>query len=65
MFKSYEWILNLNPLTHILNGYRDIFYYQQIPDFQALGIIALLSVIVCFFGYKIFKKLERGFAEEL
>lgn len=65
MFKSYEWILNLNPLTHILNGYRDIFYYQQIPNFHALGIIALLSVIVCFFGYKIFKKLERGFAEEL
>lgn len=65
MFKSYEWILNLNPLTHILNGYRDIFYYQQLPDFQALGIIALLSTVLCFFGYKIFKKLERGFAEEL
>lgn len=65
MFKSYEWILNLNPLTHILNGYRDIFYYQQLPDFQALGIIALLSIVLCFFGYKIFKKLERGFAEEL
>lgn len=65
MFKSYEWILNLNPLTHILNCYRDIFYYQQLPDFQALGIIALLSIVLCFFGYKIFKKLERGFAEEL
>lgn len=65
MFKSYEWILNLNPLTHILNSYRDIFYYQQLPDFQALGIIALLSIVLCFFGYKIFKKLERGFAEEL
>lgn len=65
MFENYEWILNLNPLTHILNGYRDIFYYQQLPNFQTLGIIALLSVVLCFVGYKIFKKLERGFAEEL
>ena len=64
-FNSHECLLNLNPPTPISNGHRDIFYYQQIPDFQALGIIALLSVIVCFFGYKIFKKLERGFAEEL
>ena len=65
MFKNYEWILNLNPLTHILNAYRDIFYYQQILDFKSLGIIALLSIILCFIGYKIFKRLERGFAEEL
>lgn len=64
-FKNYEWILNLNPLTHIFNAYRSVFYSQQLPDFQALGIIAILSVVLCFVGYRIFKRLERGFAEEL
>lgn len=64
-FKNYEWILNLNPLTHILNAYRDIFYYQQMINFKSLGVIALLSIIICYVGYKIFKRLERGFAEEL
>ena len=25
-------ILQLNPMTHIINAYRDIFYYQQMPN---------------------------------
>lgn len=65
MFAKWEWILNLNPLTHILNAYRAIFYYKTLPDFSMLGIIGIFSLVVCFVGYKIFKKLERGFAEEL
>ena len=65
MFKKWEWVLNLNPLTHMLNAYRDIFYYKTMPDFTVLGIIAVISIVLCFIGYKIFKVLERGFAEEL
>lgn len=65
MFANWEWLLNLNPLTHILNAYRAVFYYKTLPDMKMLLIIAVFSVILCFIGYKIFKKLERGFAEEL
>lgn len=58
-------IMQLNPMTHIINGYRDIFYYHQMPDMKVLGILLLLSVILTVIGYFIFKKLQKGFAEEL
>ena len=65
MFAKWEWVLNLNPLTHLLNAYRAIFYSKTIPDFTMVGIVFVISVILGFVGYKIFKRLERGFAEEL
>lgn len=65
MFAKWEWVLNLNPLTHLLNAYRAIFYSKTLPDFVMVGIVFIFSVILCFVGYKIFKRLERGFAEEL
>lgn len=65
MFAKWEWVLNLNPLTHLLNAYRAIFYSKTMPNFTMVGIVFVISVVLCFVGYKIFKRLERGFAEEL
>ncbi|MBQ7137093.1 MAG: ABC transporter permease [Bacilli bacterium] len=58
------WILNLNPMTHIITAYRDILYYQQMPNWINLGILALVGVALFIVGYYIFKRLERNFAEE-
>ena len=58
-------IMNLNPMTHIINAYRDIFYYQQMPNFQNLGILFAISLFLVIVGYFIFNKLQKGFAEEL
>ena len=63
--KKLQFILNLNPLTYIINGYRDIFYYKQMPNFIELGIVFVISIIIFIVGYLIFKKLEKGFAEEV
>ena len=61
----FKAILNLNPMAHIINGYRSIFYYQTMPDFKALGILFIISIVLCVVGYLIFRKLQKGFAEEL
>ena len=58
-------IMKLNPMTYIINGYRDIFYNQQLPNFRHLGIITISSLVLLIIGYFIFKKLQKGFAEEL
>lgn len=58
-------IFNLNPMLHIINCYRDILYYQKMPNFKNLGILTLVCIIVLFIGLKIFKKAETRFAEEL
>ena len=39
--------------------------YHQWPDFAALGLVFVFSLVVVIVGYMIFKKLEKGFAEEL
>ena len=63
--QNFKGIINLNPMAHIIYAYRNIFYYQKLPNFHDLGIVALFSLAVLFIGYFIFKKLQKGFAEEL
>lgn len=62
---NFKWILKYNPMTYIIEGFRDIFYYQQMPDIQALLIVFGVGILVCIIGYLIFSKLQKGFAEQL
>lgn len=62
---KYRWILNINPMTHFMNAYRNIFYYQARPQMSSLLYLFILSVLVLVIGYAIFRKLEKGFAEEV
>lgn len=61
----FRWILNLNPMAVIINSYRDILYYKQLPNMFSLGILFIVGIIILLFGIIIFKKLEKGFAEEV
>ena len=65
MFGRFVWLLKLNPLTTIINAYRDIFYYQTMPNFTSLLLVFIASIIILIIGTLIFKKLEKGFAEEV
>lgn len=58
-------IMKLNPMTYIINAYRDIFYYQQMPNMQHLGLLFAISLVLLVLGYFVFKKMQKGFAEEL
>ncbi|MFV0255160.1 MAG: ABC transporter permease [Erysipelotrichaceae bacterium] len=58
-------LVNLNPLTHFMSAYRDIFMYHQVPEWQNILGLSVLSIVIFLGGYAIFKKLEKGFAEEL
>lgn len=63
--ESFQWIIKFNPMTYIINGFRDIFYYKQMPDITSLGFVFLISIALCFVGYFIFHKLQKRFAEEM
>lgn len=58
-------LVNINPLTQFMYAYRNIFMYHESPDINSLLGLAVLSVAVMIVGYAVFKKLEKGFAEEL
>ena len=63
--ERFRWVLKLNPMTHIIEGYRDIFYYKQMPDIKQILIILAIGIVVAILGYIIFNKLQKKFAEEL
>lgn len=58
-------LIRYNPLTIIINAYREIFLYHHVPGYKGLAAVAVLSIVLMFVGYKVFRKLERNFAEEL
>lgn len=63
-----DWIkpyFNLNPMTPVINAYRDILYYKQVPHLSTLVQGLVLGIIVLIVGSISFRKLQRGFAEEL
>ena len=63
--EQFRWILSLNPMTYVIEGYRNIFYYQQMPNVvQILGVI-VFGIVLTIIGYTIFNKLQKRFAEEL
>ena len=65
MNDKYARILKLNPMAHVVEAYRAIFYYHTMPDLKSLGIICVCSIVLCILGYMLFKKLEKRFAEEV
>ena len=62
---EYRWILNLIPMTYIIEAYRDIFYNQTMIDIVPLLLLIVGSLVACVIGYMIFNKLQKGFAEQL
>ena len=63
--EEFRWILYMNPMTTIINSYRDILFYKQLPDLGNVSLVLILSIFLMFIGIKLFKKLEKGFAEEV
>ena len=63
--ERFRWILYINPLTELINAYRDIFIYHQLPGLNAIGYLVGITIVIFFIGLAIFRKLEKGFAEEV
>lgn len=58
-------LIQLNPMTPLISAYRDVFLYHQWPDLYGLMYVAVLGLIILIVSYLVFKKLEKGFAEQL
>lgn len=58
-------ILLLNPMTPLVQGFRNVIYYGTAPVWSEIGIAAIEAVLIFVMGVFIFNKLEPGFAEEI
>lgn len=63
--KNIRWLLYLNPLTELVDAYRDIFMYHKLPALNGMIYLIVITLIIFTIGLMIFKKLEKGFAEEV
>ena len=59
------WIFKLNPMAHLINAYRDIFYVHQVPQIANLLLVLGIGLFVLVLCYLAFDRLEKRFAEEI
>lgn len=64
---NYQWILKLNPMYYIVEGYRNSFIYHQ--WFWEVGYTNLwfwiVTLVILVIGAVVFKKLRPHFADVL
>lgn len=62
---KFQWAMKANPMAVLVEAYRSVLYYHELPDMKWLFIWTALSILILIVGYAIFKKLEKTFVEEL
>lgn len=63
--KTYQIILRINPLTTFIDQLRNVLFLGKLPDGYILLIQYFLTILVCYFGFVIFQKTRKGFADVL
>lgn len=58
-------LLVLNPMAALIIGYQDIFLLKQWPQWRSLIPMCILSVILCWFGLRLFRKRAGEMVDEL
>jgi ABC-type polysaccharide/polyol phosphate export permease len=58
-------ILNLNPMTPILDAYRDVLLRGRLPDMNTFGYAVSISIVIFLVGWIVFYKMQYKFAEKV
>ena len=60
------WMLNLNPMTHIMRSYQQVLFFEgPLGHQKALVGVGALSILLFLAGYFVFDRLRDSFAEEV
>lgn len=60
--EKYRWLLWLNPVAGQIEAYRSAFFGKPF-DWLALGISAVLTLVILFYAAFMFKRMEKSFAD--
>lgn len=61
--ERFQWILNLNPMSGVINTMRATLLGQGSVDWMGLGISVLSATVMLIIGILYFKRTEREFAD--
>lgn len=60
-----RFVFRLNPMTPVIEAYREILYYGRIPQLNTLFSAVIIGIVVLVIGWLTFHQLQRHFVEEL
>lgn len=60
--ERFRWLLKLNPLTGIIEGYRGALLGQPL-DWAALGVSAAITLALLVYASYTFRRMEKSFAD--
>ena len=63
--ERYRGLLQLNPLTFIIEQARDVLIWGKLPDWLGLGLYFVLSLLIAWVGLMWFQAIRKGFADVL
>lgn len=63
--EEYKQLEYLNPITAVIIAYRDILFYKKIPQMQTMTEALVVGIASLALGILLFRKLKKGFVEEL
>ena len=63
--ESGKWLLEINPMTYFLAGYRNIFMHGTQPEYLALLYIGLFSTLVIAFMAHYYSEYEHKLIKAL
>lgn len=59
----WQWVLRINPMTAVIDGYRQIILFGRAPDIADISTSGAVSIVVLILGYWYFKRTEVWFAD--
>ena len=63
--EKYRALYFLNPMAVIIDSYRRVILYRQMPDWPFLALAAVISFGLTLITYRYFKRAEREFADRI
>jgi lipopolysaccharide transport system permease protein len=61
--ERWRWVLALNPMTGIIEGFRSALFGQKPFDWQAIAFSAFITVALMIYAAITFKRMEKTFAD--
>jgi lipopolysaccharide transport system permease protein len=63
--EEFQILLQLNPLTPVIEQTRDILFWGKFPDLRLLSVHYFFSILIAWLGFAWFQKTRKGFADVL
>ena len=63
--EKYKFYYMLNPVTRLIEMYRDVLLVGKIPSLMDFGLVIMFGIVLFISGSWIFRKLSPRFAEEI